>query len=81
MLPPTLYYEKDFRNPEMVKHFYSERLCVYHLDPLQALDFNLKKNKAEGAFTFPVENDHSTPTFQFLCLSRIRFEPKVLTFH
>lgn len=40
VLPPSLYYEKNFRNTEMLKHLYSEHLCVYHLDPLQALDFN-----------------------------------------
>lgn len=80
MLPPTLYYEKDFRNPEMVKHFYSERLCVYRLDPLQALDFNLKKIKLKGLLLFLLKMIIPLPPFSSFALAELDLNQRFLHF-
>lgn len=40
LLSPNILLWKNFRDTEMLKKLYSDHPCIYHLDSLQALDFN-----------------------------------------
>lgn len=79
-LPPTLYYEKDFRNTEMLKQLYSEHPCVYHLDPLQALTLILKKIKLKGLLLFLLKMIIPLPPFSSFALAELDLNQRFLRF-
>lgn len=62
---------KDFKNTGMLRKWYSEHPCIYHLGSLQTLHFNFAKIWLEGLLHLLLKNRIPLRLFPCPCLRKL----------